>query len=70
MDREPGALVTGDTLIDRGQGLEFPVDWANKGLPPEQILGSLRPRLELSVELVLLTHGAPADRPALERALA
>ena len=25
------ALVTGDTLIDRGDGLEFPVDWANKG---------------------------------------
>jgi glyoxylase-like metal-dependent hydrolase (beta-lactamase superfamily II) len=36
---------------------------------PEQILESLRPLLELPVELVLPTHGAPADRAALERAL-
>ncbi len=63
------ALVVSDTLIDRGKGLEFPVDWANKGVPPEQILESLRPLLELPVELVLATHGAPADRAALERAL-
>ena len=63
------ALVAGDTLIDRGQGLECPADWANKGVPPEQILESLRPLLELPVELVLPTHGAPTDRAALERAL-
>ncbi len=64
------ALVAGDTLIDRGYGFEFPVDWANKGVPAEQILDSLRPLLELPVELVLPTHGAPTDRSALERALA
>lgn len=70
-----GALVTGDTLIDRGQGLEFPKDWASRGAiaergaPPEQILESLRPLLELPVEVVLPTHGPPADRAALERAL-
>jgi glyoxylase-like metal-dependent hydrolase (beta-lactamase superfamily II) len=64
------ALVVGDTLIDRGDGLEFPVDWANKGVPAEQILEELRPLLELPVEHVLATHGAPADRAALERALA
>ena len=63
------ALVVGDTLIDRGHGLEFPADWANKGVPPEQILEALRPLLELPVELVLPTHGAPTDRAALERAL-
>jgi glyoxylase-like metal-dependent hydrolase (beta-lactamase superfamily II) len=63
------ALVAGDTLIDRGHGLEFPADWANKGVPPEQILETLRPLLELPVELVLPTHGAPTDRAALERAL-
>src|SRR5207244_2392256 len=63
------ALVVGDTLIDRGHGLEFPADWANKGVPPEQILGTLRPLLELPVELVLPTHGASTDRAALERAL-
>jgi hypothetical protein len=56
-------------LIDRGQGLEFPAEWANKGVPPEQILEALRPPLELPVELVLPTYGAPTDRAALERAL-
>jgi glyoxylase-like metal-dependent hydrolase (beta-lactamase superfamily II) len=64
------ALVAGDTLIDRGDGLEFPVDWADKGVPPEQILEGLQPLLELPVELVLATHGGPTDRAALERALA
>ncbi|HEY8723566.1 MAG TPA: MBL fold metallo-hydrolase [Gaiellaceae bacterium] len=63
------ALVAGDTLIDRGKGFEFPRDWANKGVPPEQILETLRPLLELPVEFVLPTHGAPTDRAALERAL-
>ena len=69
------ALVLGDTLIDRGRGLEFPADWASKGaiaargVPPDRILESLRPLLELPVELVLPTHGAPTDRAALERAL-
>ncbi len=63
------ALVAGDTLIDRGSGLEFPAAWANKGVPPEQILAGLRPLLQLPVEHVLLTHGAPGDRAALERAL-
>jgi hypothetical protein len=29
----------------------------------------LRPLLELAVEIVLPTHGAPTDRAALERAL-
>jgi glyoxylase-like metal-dependent hydrolase (beta-lactamase superfamily II) len=70
------ALVAGDTLIDRGHGLEFPRDWASRGavgargVPPDRILESLRPLLELQVELVLLTHGAPTDRAALEQALA
>lgn len=63
------ALVVGDSLIDRGQGLEFPADWADKGVPPEVILETLRALLELPVELVLPTHGAPTDRAALERAL-
>lgn len=63
------ALVAGDTLIDRGQGFEFPADWANKGVPAEQILETLQPLLELPVELVLPTHGRPTDRAGLERAL-
>jgi glyoxylase-like metal-dependent hydrolase (beta-lactamase superfamily II) len=62
-------LIVGDTLIDRGPGLEFPTEWANKGIPPEEILAALQPLRELPVELVLPTHGAPADRASLERAL-
>jgi glyoxylase-like metal-dependent hydrolase (beta-lactamase superfamily II) len=70
------ALVVGDTLIDRGSGLEFPRDWASRGaiaargVPPDELLASLQPLLELPVELVLPTHGSPTDRAALERALA
>jgi glyoxylase-like metal-dependent hydrolase (beta-lactamase superfamily II) len=64
------ALIAGDTLIDRGQGFEFPSDWANNGVPPDEILETLRPLLELPVALVLPTHGAPTDRAALVRALA
>jgi glyoxylase-like metal-dependent hydrolase (beta-lactamase superfamily II) len=63
------ALVAGDALIDRSHGLEFPADWANKGVPPEQIPEALRPLLELPVEPVLPAHGPPTDRAALERAL-
>ena len=69
------ALVVGDTLIDRGGGLEFPRDWASKGAiaergrSPDQILDALRPLLALPVELVLPTHGAPTDRAAPERAV-
>jgi glyoxylase-like metal-dependent hydrolase (beta-lactamase superfamily II) len=71
------ALAAGDTLVDRGNGLEFRADWASqspaiaeRGVPPEQILEGLRSLLELPVELVLATHGGPTDRAALERALA
>ena len=45
------------------------MDWANKGVPPEEILETLQPLLELPVALVLPTHGPPTDRAALVRAL-
>ena len=63
------ALAVGDTLVDRGQGLELPDTWLPEGVTREQVLEALRPLLELPVELVLPTHGAPTDRAALERAL-
>jgi glyoxylase-like metal-dependent hydrolase (beta-lactamase superfamily II) len=62
------AVVAGDTLVDRGNGLEVPVDWFDKTLAP--VVEELRPLLELPVEHVLATHGGPTDRAALERALA
>ena len=64
------ALVAGDTLVDRGNGLEFLPEWAPEGASPEEILKGLRPLLDLPVEVVLPTHGLPTDRAALERALA
>jgi glyoxylase-like metal-dependent hydrolase (beta-lactamase superfamily II) len=69
------ALVAGDTLQDRGDGPQFLGELANnvpaeRGVAAEQILEGMRPLLALPVETVPLTHGAPADRAALERALA
>lgn len=63
------AAVVGDTVIDRGEGLEIPVDWLGEGVAREQVVQGLRPLLELPVEHVLATHGGPRDRAELERAL-
>jgi hypothetical protein len=68
---ELAALVAGDTLIDRGDGLIFPRDWAERAGDADALLARIRAEvLALPVEVVLPTHGAPADRAALERALA
>lgn len=70
-----GVLVAGDTLQDRGDGLRFLGDLANN-VPPEfsvaaeQVRQRLQSVLDLPVELVLPTHGAPVDKTALEYALA
>lgn len=63
------AVVAGDTLVDRGNGLEILVDWLPEGVTREQVAAGLRPLLERPVEVVLATHGGPTDRAALERAL-
>jgi glyoxylase-like metal-dependent hydrolase (beta-lactamase superfamily II) len=62
-------VIAGDTLVDWGQGLHINPRWIPKGMTRDQVAGELRPLLELPVELVLPTHGAPTDRAALERAL-
>ncbi|MGZ4339837.1 MAG: MBL fold metallo-hydrolase [Gaiellaceae bacterium] len=64
------AVAIGDTLIDRGHGLELVESWLGEGVTRDQVVEGLRPLLALPVELVLPTHGAPTDRAALERALA
>jgi glyoxylase-like metal-dependent hydrolase (beta-lactamase superfamily II) len=64
------AVVAGDTLVDRGRGIEILDDWLPEGATREQVVEGLRPLLEREVELVLPTHGPPADRASLERALA
>ena len=63
------AVIAGDSLADFGQGLEISVRWLREGVTREEVAQEMRPLLELPVEHVLPTHGAPTDRAALERAL-
>jgi glyoxylase-like metal-dependent hydrolase (beta-lactamase superfamily II) len=62
------ALVLGDSLVDRGEGLEIPLTWL-RDVTLAEVLATLRPLLDLPVELVLPTHGPPVDRAALVRAI-
>jgi len=65
------AVVSGDTLVDFGQGLEINERWLElHRVTREHVVAGLRPLLELPVEHVLATHGGPFERAALERALA
>ena len=64
------AVIAGDTLVDLGNGLEIAAGWLPDGVTVEQVAAGLRPLLDKPVEIVLPTHGEPADRAALERALA
>jgi glyoxylase-like metal-dependent hydrolase (beta-lactamase superfamily II) len=64
-----GALVVGDTLIDRGNGLEIPAEWASRDVSAEQIRERLQPLRALPAEHLLATHGGPFNSAALERAL-
>jgi glyoxylase-like metal-dependent hydrolase (beta-lactamase superfamily II) len=63
------AVVAGDTLIDRGNGLELNHEWPVQAVTPDEVAERLRPLLDLPVDVVLPTHADPADRAALERAL-
>ena len=63
------ALIPGDTLVDFGRGFELN-RWLRGGVTREEVVARLRPLLDLPAELVLPTHGEPAGRDALERALA
>ena len=62
------AVVCGDTLVDFGDGFEV-ARWLRADVTREQVVEGLRLLLNLPVEHVLPAHGAPTDRPALERAL-
>lgn len=64
-----GAVVTGDSLVDFGRGFEVPPEVLHHGVTREQVIEDLGPLLQLPVEVVLPTHGAPTDRAALEHAL-
>jgi glyoxylase-like metal-dependent hydrolase (beta-lactamase superfamily II) len=64
-----GAVAIGDTMIDRGQGIEIVDSWLAEGVTRAQVVEGLQPLLALPVQFVLPTHGEPTDRAALERAL-
>jgi glyoxylase-like metal-dependent hydrolase (beta-lactamase superfamily II) len=64
-----GALVVGDSLIDRGSGLEVPSEWVEEG-DRAKILAALRPLTELPIKIVLPTHGEPVGLDELAGALA
>jgi len=64
------SVVSGDTLVDFGRGLELNARWLDRqGIARDRVVEGLRPLLELPVEHVLATHGGPFERAALERAL-
>ena len=64
-----GALVSGDSLSNFGDGLGIQLG-GRKHVTRDDVAERLRPLLDLPVELVLPAHGEPADRAALEAALA
>jgi glyoxylase-like metal-dependent hydrolase (beta-lactamase superfamily II) len=79
-----GALVPGDVLLGEGAkgggtrragpaGIRMcPESWLPEGTGHAELAGSLRPLLELPVERILVSHGAPVldgARDALARAL-
>lgn len=64
-----GAVAVGDTLIDRGNGLELAEDWLPDEVTRDQVVEGLRELLERPIDIVLPTHGRPTDCAALERSL-
>jgi glyoxylase-like metal-dependent hydrolase (beta-lactamase superfamily II) len=58
-------------VLGEAGGLRLlPESWLDGAATLEQVREGLRLLLDLPVELVLPTHGDPAGREALERALA
>ena len=64
-----GAVIAGDTLADFGDGPQINPRWLTPTTTREQVVAGLRPLLDLPVEHFLPTHGTPADKATLERAL-
>jgi len=60
------ALVAGDVFLGGERGFRvLPDSWLGDGVTSESVRESLRPLLELPLELLLLTHGDPVERDAL-----
>jgi glyoxylase-like metal-dependent hydrolase (beta-lactamase superfamily II) len=71
---EPRALVAGDVLLGSPTGIRLlPESWLKPGVSPADLRRSLRPVLELPIELIVLAHGDPVldgAHDALARSLA
>ncbi len=70
---EHRALVPGDVLVGDGGLRLCPESWLEDGHTLDEVRAELTPALELPVELVLVSHGAPIlndGRSALRSALA
>jgi hypothetical protein len=63
------AVISGDTLVDFGQGLAITPRWFRERVRREQVIAGLRPLLALPVEARARDAWSPTDRAALERAL-
>lgn len=60
------AILSGDTIVDFGQGLQINERWLRWDTTLENVIEHLRSLLTLPIEHLLLTHGGPTDRAALE----
>lgn len=60
------AALSGDTIVDFGQGVEINERWLRWGITKDKVVEHLRSLLTLPIEHLLLTHGGPTDRATLE----
>lgn len=66
---QKASIITGDTLVDFGNGLEINERWLRDEVSRDSIVEGLQPLLDYPIEHVLPTHGRPTDRSSLERIL-
>jgi glyoxylase-like metal-dependent hydrolase (beta-lactamase superfamily II) len=60
-----GALIAGDVLLGDGPGLRTcPGWWLPGSTSLEELRQTLRPLLELPIELIVVSHGAPRESGA------
>ena len=58
------ALVVGDTLIDRGNGLQVHPDWPGPGIAADEVIYRLRPLLDRVPRGVRCARRATSPWPA------
>ncbi len=66
---QKASIITGDTLVDFGNGLEINERWLRDEVSRDSIVEGLQPLLDYPIDHVLPTHGRPTDRSSLERIL-